>query len=78
MSTITLESVAHDLKAIREFMANIGDRRLDRREFADRLGIHPATLDRRVKAGSVPRPVDGRWPLSVILAWEESQQRGKL
>lgn len=78
MTTITLEEVAQDLRAIREFMAGIGDRRLSRAEFADRLGVHPTTLDRRVKAGSVPRPVDGRWPLSAILAWEESQKRGKL
>lgn len=35
-----------------------------------------ATLDRRVKAGSAPRPINGKWPLSVVVDWE-MQQKGK-
>jgi len=72
VSTITLEEVAGELKAIREFMASIGDRHMDRHEFAERLGVSVDTLDRRVKAGSVPRPLNGKWPLSAIVEWERS------
>lgn len=74
----TLEAVAVELRAIREFMATIADRRLDRKEFADRLGVSPSTLDRRVKAGTAPAPTNGRWPLSEIIEWELSQKSGKL
>ena len=78
MTTITLEDVAHELKAIREFMAGIGERHLDRHQFAERLGVSLATIDRRVKSGSVPMPTNGKWPLSSVIEWERSQQRGKL
>jgi predicted DNA-binding transcriptional regulator AlpA len=72
MTTITLEEVASELKAIREFMASIGDRHLDRHEFAERLGVSVDTLDRRVKSGAAPPPLHGKWPLSVIVEWERS------
>lgn len=72
MTTITLEQVADELRVIREFMATIGDRHMDRHEFAERLGVSVDTLDRRVKAGSVPKPLHGKWPLSEIVEWERS------
>lgn len=73
----TIESVEFELRAIREFMAQIADRRLGRHELAERLGISVATLDRRVKAGSVPLPINGKWPLSVIVQWEMEQRKAK-
>lgn len=72
MTTITLETVAGELRAIREFMEGIGNKHLDRHEFAARLGVSVDTLARRVKAGSVPQPVHGKWPLSAIIEWERS------
>lgn len=72
MAEITLETVAVELRAIREFMEGIGNKHLDRHEFADRLGVSVDTLARRVKAGSVPQPVHGKWPLSAIIEWERS------
>lgn len=72
MTTITLETVAAELRAIREFMAAIGDRHLDRHEFAERLSVSVDTLDRRVKARTVPQPLNGKWPLSSIVEWELS------
>lgn len=76
--TATLETVAVELRAIREFMATIADRRLDRKELAARWGVSPSTLDRRVKTGSAPQPTNGRWPLSEIIEWEMSQKGSKL
>lgn len=78
MTTITLESVAEELRAIREFMAGIGERNLDRAQYAERLGISPSTLDRRVKAGTAAKPQNGKWPLSSIIEFEQSQKRRKL
>lgn len=78
MTAATLETVAVELRAIREFIATMADRRLDRKEFADRLGVSPSTLDRRVKAKTVPAPTNGRWPLSEIIEWEMSQKGSKL
>jgi predicted DNA-binding transcriptional regulator AlpA len=72
-----LVDIAQDLKEIRALLHVIVDRHLDRKEYAARLGVSVATLDRRVKAKTVPLPVDGRWPLSQIIDWE-SQKRGKL
>lgn len=72
MTTITLETVAGELRAIREFMEGIGNKHLDRHEFANRLGVSVDTLARRVKAGSVPQPVHGKWPLSAIIEWERA------
>jgi predicted DNA-binding transcriptional regulator AlpA len=72
-----LVEIAQDLKEIRALLSGIVDRHISRKELADRLGVSAATLDRRVKAKSVPLPVDGRWPLSQIIEWE-SQKRGKL
>lgn len=78
MSTITLEHIAHELKEIREFMAGIGNTHLDRQQFAARLGVSVDTLARRIKAGTVPQPQNGRWPLTVIQEWERSEKRGKV
>lgn len=78
MTTITLETVAEELRAIREFMAGIGDRRLSRADMAKRLGISTVTLDRRIKSGTVLAPTNGKWPLSEVIEWEKSEKRRNL
>jgi transcriptional regulator with XRE-family HTH domain len=55
-----LVEIAQDLKEIRALLSGIVDRHISRKEFAERLGVSAATLDRRVKAKTVPLPVDGR------------------
>ena len=51
-------------------MAGNSGQRLTRAEFAARLGVHPRTLAERVKTGAVPGPIDGKWLLSTVVAWE--------
>jgi len=49
--------------------------RLNRQDMAERLDVSPSTLDRRVKAGTVPRPnADGKWLLSEVVEWEAGQR----
>lgn len=66
----------HELRALRELISSIADRHISRRELAERWGISPSTLDRRVKAGIAPRPVHGKWPLSTVIRWETEQMHG--
>lgn len=72
----TIEAISQDVQALREFVSHLADRHIDRHEMAKRLGVSPATVDRRAKAGSIPAPINGRWPLSAVVAWEISQTRG--
>lgn len=71
----TIESIASEFTALREFVAHLADRHIDRHEMARRLGVSPATVDRRAKAGSIPAPINGKWLLSSVVAWEIAQTR---
>lgn len=85
----TEEAVLQEVRALREVVADLRttlhsaiavidkdhDRFIGRQEMADRLGVSTATLDRRVKAGTVPRPVNGKWLLSEVREWEMQQKR---
>lgn len=67
------EAIIDELKTMREMLAVLAERHLDRQEVAQRLGIHPGTLDRWVKAGSFPRPKNGRWLMSDVVKWERDR-----
>jgi len=60
--------------AIQLLAQNMGTR-LNREQFAHRLGIHRNTLSTRLQQDrSMPRPgADGRWLLSEIMQWEQRQ-----
>ena len=51
----------------------VAERHLTRHEMAQRLNVAPSTIDRRAAAGSIPRPRNGRWLLSEVMAWEAGQ-----
>ena len=51
----------------------VAERHLTRHEMAQRLNTSPSTIDRRAAAGSIPRPINGRWLLSEVMAWEAGQ-----
>jgi len=70
----TIEALDEKLDAIYRAVAN---RHLSRSEMAKRLGVSPSTIDRRAAAGSIPRPINGRWLLSEVMAWEAGQQGKK-
>jgi predicted DNA-binding transcriptional regulator AlpA len=70
----TIEALDEKLDAIYRAVAN---RHLSRSEIAKRLGVSPSTIDRRAAAGSIPRPINGRWLLSEVMAWEAGQQSSK-
>jgi len=70
----TIEALDEKLDAIYRAVAN---RHLSRSEIAKRLGVSPSTIDRRAAAGSIPRPINGRWLLSEVMAWEAGQQGKK-
>lgn len=69
----TIEAIASEVTALREFVSHLADRHIDRHEMAKRLGVSPATVDRRSRAGSIPAPINGRWLLSSVVAWEQRQ-----
>lgn len=76
-----LQAVKTELQQIRtllQVVAHATNRHIDRHEFAERLGISTSTLDRRIKAGSVPAPVNGKWSLVAVIEWEQSQQRSQV
>lgn len=55
-------------------VAKIPDAMLRKKTVADLMGVSESTLDRRVRDGSVPKPVRFnshtlRWPARVITAW---------
>lgn len=84
------ETILREVRSLREVVADLRsslqsalsvidkdhDRFIGRQEMAERLDISPSTLDRRVKSGTVPRPVNGKWLLSEVRDWE-MQQKGK-
>jgi len=67
----TIEALDEKLDAIYRAVAN---RHLTRHEMAQRLNTSPSTIDRWARAGSIPRPRNGRWLLSEVMAWEAGQQ----
>lgn len=74
-----MQALRHELQQMRQILqmvVSINNRHLDRHEMAQRLGCSTSTLDRRVKARTVPAPVNGKWSLATVVEWEASQQRG--
>lgn len=83
------ETILREVRSLREVVADLRsslqsalsvidkdhDRFIGRQEMADRLCISASTLDRRKKAGTVPRPVNGKWLLSEVRDWEMQQKR---
>lgn len=70
---MTDATIIDELKALREMLSGIAEKHMDRQEVADRLGVHQTTLDRWVKAGSFPRPKNGKWLLSHVIQWERDR-----
>lgn len=66
-----LERIDKLASAVR-LMASMLGTRLDREQFAQRLGVHRNTLRHRLATDrTIPRPGrDGRWLLSEIVEWE--------
>jgi len=57
-----------------QFMARMTGQRIDRGQLAERLGIHRNTLAKRMAEPRFPKPGnDGKWLLSEIIEWEQSQ-----
>ncbi len=69
------DRILRELRELRELLASLAGRHLSRQELADRWNISLATLDRRVKSGSAPRPINGKWPLSRVIEWENQQHQ---
>ncbi len=69
-----LERVDRLASAVQLMAAMLGTR-LDREQFAQRLGVHRNTLRSRLAVDrTMPRPGrDGRWLLSEIIDWEQRQ-----
>jgi excisionase family DNA binding protein len=55
----------------------VAERHLTRLEMAQRLNTSPSTIDRWARSGSIPRPRNGRWLLSEVMAWEAGQEGKK-
>jgi predicted DNA-binding transcriptional regulator AlpA len=76
--TPDLQAIRTELQQMRQLLQTVvatQNRHLDRHEMAQRLGISTSTLDRRVKARTVPAPVNGKWSLATVVEWEASQQQ---
>ena len=71
--TQALHTELKQIRALLQVVAHATNRHIDRHEFAERLGISTSTLDRRIKAGSVPAPVNGKWSLVAVVEWEQSR-----
>ena len=58
-----------------QLMAAMLGTRIDREQFAQRLGVHRNTLRNRLATDrTMPRPgKDGRWLLSEIVEWEQGK-----
>jgi predicted DNA-binding transcriptional regulator AlpA len=58
-----------------QLMASMLGTRLDRGQLAERMGVHRNTLTKRLMTDKTfPRPGrDGKWLLSEIIDWEQSQ-----
>lgn len=67
-----LERIDRLASAVQLMAAMLGTR-LDREQFAQRLGVHRNTLRARLAVDrTMPRPDrDGRWLLSEIVEWEQ-------
>jgi predicted DNA-binding transcriptional regulator AlpA len=70
MTTADLLNIEAKLDAL---LRAVAERHLGRQELAERLGVSASTIDRRAAAGSIPRPINGRWLLSDVMAWEDQQ-----
>lgn len=51
------------------------DELLDLEGVAKLLGVHPATVRRRIRDGKLPRPVDARWSRRVVCEYMAIRQR---
>jgi len=58
-----------------QLMASMLGSRLDRGQLSERMGVHRNTLSKRLSTdNSFPRPGrDGKWLLSEVIEWEQSQ-----
>jgi predicted DNA-binding transcriptional regulator AlpA len=58
-----------------QLMATMLGSRLDRGQLAERMGVHRNTLAKRLCTDKTfPRPGrDGKWMLSEIIEWEQTQ-----
>lgn len=65
-----IQELRQDVRSLRETVLTLLNRRLSRQELADRMGITTRTLAKRIDAGQVPQPVNGKWLLSEIVEWE--------
>ena len=79
MST-NVEQLQQQLRQLTTAMAHMAaclGTRLTRDQLCERLGVHRNTLTRRLEQDrSFPRPgKDGRWLLSEVIEWEQSQAR---
>jgi uncharacterized protein YdbL (DUF1318 family) len=68
-----LQELTRKVGDLQATMLTLLNRRLSRQDLADRLGITTRTLSKRIDAGQVPQPVNGKWLLSEIVEWEKNQ-----
>jgi hypothetical protein len=70
--TILLQRIDALTKAV-QHLAQVNGARLTKAQLADRMGCHRNTLRSRVEIKGFPRPcADGKWLLSEIIEWEQS------
>lgn len=73
--TMLLARIDALTKAV-QHLAQTQGARLNKAQLAQRLGCHRNTLRARVAAKGFPSPcADGKWLLSEIIEWEQSNAR---
>ncbi len=75
MTDINLLDRIDKMASAMQLMATMLGTRLDRRQLAERMGVHRNTLRSRMESDrNFPRPgCDGKWLLSEVIEWEQRQ-----
>lgn len=68
-----LQELTRKVGDLQATMLTLLNRRLSRQDLADRMGITTRTLSKRIDAGQVPQPTNGKWLLSDVVEWEKRQ-----
>lgn len=79
MNTATEAALVQRIDALTkavQHLAQVNGARLTKAQLAERLGCHRNTLRTRVATKGFPKPcADGKWLLSEIIEWEQSNAR---
>lgn len=68
-----IQELSRNVRDLQETVLTLLNRRLSRQDLADRMGITTKTLAKRIDAGQVPQPTNGKWLLSEVVEWERGQ-----